>query len=614
MSTIIKQKENVFRIKDISNNGVIKGQKEYIKSVNIKTDNDKYKQNKVFAKSSELKVNDYKNKVIDTKRVLTTETNKINNKYKDVEYKKTETQTQTNNKIIKTETQINNNKNKIEDNLDKSKNKFSNNKEDKENKRKNKNNRYSLSKKVLKGAEYTVDNILIDNEEDLGINTIIKTKVGIKGTLLLNEKRFQINKKIGKKAFNIVTSEQAKSVYANTISVGQKLYKTTENIYNNIYFHHKVNSIMKKNKNSDFLKRQRKKILLKARKRAKEQAENLVRLAFAKVKSILISFFTKKIAVVSFIIIALVSTLISVVVGITSIFGFSINLSLDDDLTMIFEYISELDSKINYQIDNVKKTYSADNYIFNVPHRAETNKEQVYAFIKAKYGDKNISDEIIKAEIQQIHNNIYDLSFNETSHTHTTQNEDGTTSTYTTITLTTTLKSKSFDDFYEKNKDTLLEEHQQKDYINILELIKENAGKILNNPFPNIDWRNYISSDYGYRIDPISKEFKKHTGLDIALSQGTEIHSCMSGKVETFNSGNSGFGLHLTVTNGKYKTLYAHCSEILVKNGDMINAGDVIAKVGSTGYSTGPHLHLEYFVNGVRKNPKAYLKVYKGGK
>ena len=84
----------------------------------------------------------------------------------------------------------------------------------------------------------------------------------------------------------------------------------------------------------------------------------------------------------------------------------------------------------------------------------------------------------------------------------------------------------------------------------------------------------------------------------------------MSGIVETFDDGEDGFGLYLTITNGIHTTLYAHCSEITVNDGERVNAGDVIAKVGNTGKSTGSHLHLEYWVDGVKKNPRAYLKIY----
>ena len=85
----------------------------------------------------------------------------------------------------------------------------------------------------------------------------------------------------------------------------------------------------------------------------------------------------------------------------------------------------------------------------------------------------------------------------------------------------------------------------------------------------------------------------------------------MSGEAEVINSGTEGLGLHVIITNGKYKTVYGHCSKTLISTGDKVMAGDVIAQVGNTGNSTGPHLHLEYFVNGKRKNPRTYLVVEK---
>ena len=83
----------------------------------------------------------------------------------------------------------------------------------------------------------------------------------------------------------------------------------------------------------------------------------------------------------------------------------------------------------------------------------------------------------------------------------------------------------------------------------------------------------------------------------------------MSGEATVINSGSDGLGLHVIITNGKYKTVYGHCSKVLVSSGDKVNAGDVIALVGNTGNSTGAHLHLEYSVNGNKKNPRTYLIV-----
>ena len=565
----IKEKKNVFKVKDISNDGVIKKVKDFSKPIEIKTETEKYAQNKNIIKTSDIKEKSYKEQVIDEKKEV----------------------------VKNIETPIYDNKNDIRHNH-------------KEENKKNKslNNRYSLSKRVLRNTEYTLDQILNGDNEDLGIDTIIKSKAGVKATATLTKKNIDVSKRVGKKVYKVATSENAKLFYAGTINMSKKAYERTRDMSTKIYVKKKVNAYLKSN---SLKERQKREIKKKMSKKAKEKLENTTYLLASKLKDILTSIVTNKVVIITLIIIALIVTLISVIVGIMSVFAYSAKLSLDDNLTMITEYISELDYNINSQIDKAPENYPyIDNFVYNVPQRAETNEEQIYAYLNAKYGKENISETVIKSEIEQIHNNLYNLSFSEKTDTWTEQKDDGTTESKSTITMTITLISKSFADFYEENKDILLGKKEQKDYEDILKLMKENVGKKLNNPFPKVDWRKYITSEYGYRTNPITGEYSKHTGLDIGMAEGTQIHSCMSGSVQTFNSGNSGFGLHLTVTHGKYKTLYAHCSEILVQDGQKINAGDVIAKVGNTGNSTGPHLHLEYFVNGERKNPKIYLKIY----
>lgn len=568
----VKEKKQVFQVKDISNDGVIKKVKENAEAIKIKTETEKHIQNKNFVKTNDIKENSYKEKVIGEKQISTSNSNNNNN----------------NLSTVKNEPKYNN----VEENKQ----------------TKVKNNRHSLSSRVLRGSEYVLDQVLSGDDEDLGIDTIIKAKRGIKASASLSKKNLEVSKRVGKKVYKVATSESAKSFYAGTINTSKMVYEKSMDISTKVYVRQKVKSYLKANSLKERQKRELKK---KMKQKAKEKLENGAYMIASKLKDVLTSLFTKKVVLVGLLIITLVVTLISAVVGITSLFAYSVNLSLDDNVTMITEYISELDYNINSQIDKAPQNYPyVDNFIYNVPQRAETNEEQVYAYLKAKYGDEKITETVIKGEIDQIHNNLYNLNFNETTRTWTETKEDGSTETHSSTTMTITLTSKTFAEFYEENKDNLLKEHQQKDYENILKLMKENVGKMLNNPFPKVDWRKYITSEYGYRVHPITGEFSKHTGLDIALANGTEIHSCMSGTVETFNSGSSGFGLHLTITNGMYKTLYAHCSEILVQDGQRVNAGDVIAKVGNTGYSTGPHLHLEYFVNGTRKNPKAYLKIY----
>ena len=104
-----------------------------------------------------------------------------------------------------------------------------------------------------------------------------------------------------------------------------------------------------------------------------------------------------------------------------------------------------------------------------------------------------------------------------------------------------------------------------------------------------------------------SRRVNKHTGLDIAASTGTKIKACAGGTV-TFSGSKGSYGYMVVVNHGNgIETYYAHCSKLYVSAGQQVNQGDIIAAVGNTGNSTGPHLHLEVRVNGVAYNPQNYV-------
>ena len=112
-----------------------------------------------------------------------------------------------------------------------------------------------------------------------------------------------------------------------------------------------------------------------------------------------------------------------------------------------------------------------------------------------------------------------------------------------------------------------------------------------------------MSSGYGWRVDPIYGASKFHEGLDFAASKGTDVFATGDGKV-TVAGREAGYGNCIDIDHGyNYLTRYAHLSEILVKSGDEVKRGQLIGKVGSTGKSTGPHLHYEVRYKDTPQNP-----------
>lgn len=117
-----------------------------------------------------------------------------------------------------------------------------------------------------------------------------------------------------------------------------------------------------------------------------------------------------------------------------------------------------------------------------------------------------------------------------------------------------------------------------------------------------------ITSYYGVRIHPILKTRKGHAGLDIGAAHGTNVLASNSGTV-IMASYNGGYGNCVMIDHGGgYVSLYAHNSALNVKVGQRVSRGDVIAKVGSTGLSTGPHIHFEIRINGATVDPLPYVQ------
>ena len=126
-------------------------------------------------------------------------------------------------------------------------------------------------------------------------------------------------------------------------------------------------------------------------------------------------------------------------------------------------------------------------------------------------------------------------------------------------------------------------------------------------PFVNPIMSARLSSKYGKRIHPIKKFSSTHSGIDLAAPMDSPIRAAQRGMV-IFADRYAGYGNLVVIrhTDGM-TTHYGHCSKILVDPGTFVRAGEIIAKIGSTGVSTGPHLHFEIRFNGVPTDP---LKVF----
>lgn len=120
----------------------------------------------------------------------------------------------------------------------------------------------------------------------------------------------------------------------------------------------------------------------------------------------------------------------------------------------------------------------------------------------------------------------------------------------------------------------------------------------------------YVISGYGYRSDPSTGALKFHGGIDITMGNayGKNIIATRAGTVIRALYTSSGYGHYVMIDHGDgYVSLYGHCSDLLVSEGQQVSRGQVIARIGSTGYSTGPHCHFEIRYNGERVNPLNYV-------
>ncbi len=134
-----------------------------------------------------------------------------------------------------------------------------------------------------------------------------------------------------------------------------------------------------------------------------------------------------------------------------------------------------------------------------------------------------------------------------------------------------------------------------------------NVTKSQSTAFPTIKG-SPMTSGFGWRIHPLTGKRQFHSGLDFGASKGSPIYAFEAGKVE-FAGSKGGYGKAVIINHGARKsTLYGHAKALSVRKGERVATGQMIGEVGSTGFSTGPHLHFEVRLNNKPVNPRPYLQ------
>jgi murein DD-endopeptidase MepM/ murein hydrolase activator NlpD len=293
----------------------------------------------------------------------------------------------------------------------------------------------------------------------------------------------------------------------------------------------------------------------------------------------------------------------------------------DNDINDMWLYITKLDTDLESDIRQDAANENADEYgytlngadvgyiivgddtssIWPENFSIETDCEAVLAYINVKYEDYTFAD--VKAELERIHKQLYTYELETNVTYYPPDPKTGQPELYIRkCTVAITAKnlqdclSAGLTDEQRDSMDTLVND------IGLFTLHEE-----LGSPFPGSDWTALISSRYGWRYHPITDEVKCHEGVDIAMPAGTPVSSVMTGTVTDAQYSDS-YGNYVDVTDSSGDvTRYAHMQSLSVSAGQSVTAGTQLGHVGSTGASTGAHLHIEYIRGGINVNPIIYL-------
>jgi len=260
---------------------------------------------------------------------------------------------------------------------------------------------------------------------------------------------------------------------------------------------------------------------------------------------------------------------------------------------------TEMETDLQISISNTEADHPGyDEYKFNIGEIGH-NPYELMGYLSAVYGDFTYAQ--VAGELGRLFGMQYTLTREEEVEIRTDVDEDGEEYTYEWHVLVTALQVRPLSEIIAGS----LPAGEPSDLYAVYMQTCGNRQRF-GNPF-DFAWIPHVTSPYGYRVHPISGEKNLHRGIDIGAKTGTPIRAVQDGRVAAAGD-MGGYGLCVVIEdeNG-YRSKYAHCSSLSVHAGQEVSRGDVIASVGSTGNSTGPHLHLEVMHGGEYLNPYYYV-------
>lgn len=264
---------------------------------------------------------------------------------------------------------------------------------------------------------------------------------------------------------------------------------------------------------------------------------------------------------------------------------------------------TELETELQQDIDETEANFPGfDEYRYNIGEIGH-NPYELMGYLSAAFDAFTYAQ--VEAELHRLFGLQYTLTREEIVEIRTYTDEDGDEHEYEWYVLQTTLTVRPLADIIAGS----LAPGDQTDRYGVYMQTYGNR-QCYGNPF-DFAWLGYVTSPYGYRVHPITGVKDLHRGMDIGAASGTPIKAIQDGRV--VSAGDAGaYGLCVVIEGEDgYQSRYAHCSSLSVSAGQEVKRGDVIAAVGNTGNSTGPHLHLEVTHNGEYLNP--YYFVDNGG-